>query len=399
MHRALFRYVGVVVLAGALLPAMALPVAAASPGPERQSVIVTFNDPRADSTALTARLSRQHGFQPTFIYTQALRGFAGSLPSAAVEALRRNPAIASVEADAMVRLAESPQTITDSGLWGLDRIDERQNPRDALYTYDATGTGVNAYVLDTGVLSTHVDLEGRVVDGYDSIDGSLPADDCHGHGTHVAGTVGGATYGVAKDVTLVAVRVLDCNGQGTWSGIIAGIDWVTGHRRTTGKPAVANMSISGPANTSVDNAVRNSISSGVSYAIAAGNGNFVGVAQDACKVSPARTTEAMTIAATDSSDRKASWSNYGKCVDWFAPGVGVKSAWNTGNTATNSISGTSMATPHTAGVAALYLQGNPTATPAQVRDAIYGSLTRGVVTSSKTVNNHLLCSRFSACSN
>jgi subtilisin family serine protease len=217
------------------------------------------------------------------------------------------------------------------------------------------------------------------------------ADDCNGHGTHVSGTVGGATYGIAKSVQLVGVRVLDCNGSGTWSGVIAGIDWVTGNHVA---PAVANMSLGGSANSSVDNAVRNMIASGVATAIAAGNGNFVGIAQDACKSTPARVAEAMTIGATDKNDRKASWSNYGNCVDWFAPGVGITSAWNTSNTATNTISGTSMATPHTTGVAALYLEANPSATPGQVRDALYANTTQHVVSSSKTANNNLLYTNY-----
>ena len=185
----------------------------------------------------------------------------------------------------------------------------------------------------------------------------------------------------------VAVRVLGCNGSGSTSGVIAGIDWVTSHHQS---PAVANMSLGGSASTALDNAVKNSITSGVAYAIAAGNGNFIGIAQDACKYSPARVAEAMTIGATDKTDRKASWSNYGNCVDWFAPGVSITSAWYTSTTATNTISGTSMATPHTTGVAALYLQTNPGASPQQVRDALYTNTTKGVVTSSKTTNNHLL---------
>lgn len=192
---------------------------------------------------------------------------------------------------------------------------------------------------------------------------------------------------VAKSVALVAVRVLDCGGSGSWSGVIAGMDWVTANHRS---PAVANMSLGGGASTSVDDAVRRMIASGVATAIAAGNGNRGGRQQDACNYSPARVAEAMTIGATDKTDTKTSWSNYGTCVDWFAPGSGITSAWYTSTTATNTISGTSMATPHTAGAAALYLSTNPSATPQQVRDALYANTTKGVVKSSSTTNNHLL---------
>jgi subtilisin family serine protease len=246
---------------------------------------------------------------------------------------------------------------------------------------------VTAYVIDTGIRLTHDEFGGRAVSGFDAVDGG-PADDCNGHGTHVAGTIGGSTYGVAKSVQLVAVRVLNCSGSGTWAGVIAGIDWVTGQH--TSGPAVANMSLGGGASTAVDTAVSNSIADGVTYAVAAGNGNVAGRAQDACKSSPARTPGALTIGAADKADKKASWSNYGNCVDWFAPGVSITSAWIGSDSATNTISGTSMATPHTAGVAALYLQGNPAASPAGVRTALYDNLTKGVVTSSKTANNHLL---------
>ncbi len=366
--------------------------AAAPAGGARESVIVVFRDRVANPAALAQQLGRQHGFAPRLVYQHALKGFATSLPSRAIDTLSRNPNVAWVEADGPV----SVNTDQAGATWGLDRIDEKARPLDGNYTYDSNGTGVTAYIIDTGIRISHSEFGVapaplRASYGYDAVDLSLPADDCHGHGTHVAGTTGGSTYGVAKGVSLVAVRVLDCNGSGTWSGIIAGIDWVTGDH-DPGEAAVANMSLGGGANSSVDTAVRNSIADGVSYAIAAGNGNFIGIAQDACRYSPARVAEAMTIGATDSTDKKASWSNYGNCVDWFAPGVSVKSAWKTSDTATNTISGTSMATPHTAGAAALYLQENPGVTPQQVRDGLYTRSTKSIVTSSKTANNHLLCS-------
>jgi subtilisin family serine protease len=220
---------------------------------------------------------------------------------------------------------------------------------------------VKAYVIDTGIRFSHTQFGGRAVTGYDAIDGGS-ADDCNGHGTHVAGTIGGSTYGVAKSVQLVGVRVLNCSGSGSTSGVIAGVDWVTGNH-AAGQAAVANMSLGGGASSALDSAVQRSINDGVSYAVAAGNGDFLGRQQNACNYSPARVAAAMTISATDSSDRKASWANYGSCVDWFAPGVSITSAWHSSITATRTISGTSMATPHTAGVAALYLQSNPSASP------------------------------------
>jgi subtilisin family serine protease len=280
-------------------------------------------------------------------------------------------------------------TATQTGAtWGIDRSDQRSLPLSTTFTYTRTGAGVKAYIIDTGIRFSHNQFGGRATSGYDAVDGGT-ADDCNGHGTHVAGTTGGSTYGVAKGVSLVAVRVLNCSGSGTTSGVIAGVNWVTGNH-PAGAPAVANMSLGGGASSSLDTAVRNSIADGVSYAVAAGNGDVLGNPQNACNFSPARVTEAMTISATNSSDAKASWANYGSCVDWFAPGVSITSAWWTSNTATNTISGTSMATPHTAGVAAQYLQGNPGASPATVRSALYNLTTKSIVRSSSTANNHLL---------
>jgi len=320
------------------------------------------------------------------VYTHALNGFAGKISDAARLGLLRDNRVVRVEADGIATIV----TTQSGATWGLDRVDQRALPLSASYSYSSTGAGVTAYIIDTGLRFAHNQFGGRAATGYDAVDGGS-ADDCNGHGTHVAGTVGGSTYGVAKGVALVGVRVLDCGGSGTWSGVIAGMDWVTANHKS---PAVANMSLGGGANSSVDDAVRRMISSGVATAIAAGNGNRGGRAQDACNYSPARVTQAMTIGATDKTDTKTSWSNYGNCVDWFAPGSGITSAWYTSNTATNTISGTSMATPHTAGVAALYLQGNPRASANAVRDALFNNATSSVVKNANTVNNKLLFSNY-----
>ena len=336
-----------------------------------------------------AAVAREHGVRPDFVYSHALTGFAGSISDAARQGLLRDNRVVRVEPDGIATIVTTEANAT----WGLDRLDQRALPLSTTYTYANTGAGVTAYIIDTGILRDHLEFGTRASYGYDAVDRDNVAADCNGHGTHVAGTVGGAVYGVAKGVNLVAVRVLDCGGSGTWSGVIAGIDWVTGNH-AQGTSAVANLSLGGGANSSVDAAVRNMIADGVATAIAAGNGNQGGKAQDACKYTPARVAEAMTIGATDQRDQKARWSNYGTCVDWFAPGVSITSAWYTGNSATNTISGTSMATPHTAGVAALYLQANSGQSPQQVRDALYAATTKGIVTSSSTGNNHLLFSNY-----
>lgn len=375
---ALAGVVGLALGAGAIAP-----VAGAAPPPTAGRHIVLLDDSVADPRGVAAEHARRHGAEVVHVYEHAVKGYAADFRGTGASDVARDGRVRLVERDGAVHVA----TTQDVPTWGLDRIDQRALPLSTDYKYTNTGANVTAYVIDTGIHVTHRDFGGRAVWGDDFIDGSKQ--DCNGHGTHVAGTIGGTTYGVAKAVTLVAVRVLGCDGSGSWAGVIAGIDWVTGNH-DGGEPAVANMSLGGGASRSVDTALRRSIADGVSYAVAAGNGNIAGKAQDACKSSPARVREAMTIGATDVTDKKASWSNYGNCVDWFAPGVGITSAWFDSLTSTKMISGTSMATPHTAGVAALYLQSDPDATPADVSGALYGATTKGKVASAKTLNNHLL---------
>ncbi|MCP2329623.1 subtilisin family serine protease [Hamadaea flava] len=342
------------------------------------SYIVVLRDSAATASAVPTKakgLVGRYGGTTGRVYTAALHGFEVNLTERAARRLAADPAVDYVQQNETVSLAET-QTPVPS--WGLDRIDQRALPLDNAYTYANTGAGVKAYIIDTGIRLTHADFGGRAISGIDTVDNDNDATDCHGHGTHVAGTVGGSSYGVGKGVTLVAVRVMSCTGGGTTAGIIAGIDWVTADH-TTG-PAVANISISGSTSKPMDAAITNSIADGVTYAVAAGN--LFG--SNACGYSPARVPNAITVGNTTPTDARAASSNIGKCLDIFAPGTDITSAGITSDTASSVKSGTSMASPHVAGAAALVLAAHPGFTPQQVGDYLVDSATQNVVSNAGT---------------
>ncbi|WP_030548660.1 S8 family peptidase [Streptomyces exfoliatus] len=363
------------------LPAVASPAAAegvienaGAEGTIAGSYIVTLDESAQAETAEGRAVASKFGAKIKRTYTSAINGYSVELSEAQARKLAADPAVKSVVQN---RVFTIDATQPSPPSWGLDRIDQKALPLNQSYTYpDTAGSGVTAYIIDTGVRISHTDFGGRAFNGFDAVDNDNVAQDGNGHGTHVAGTVAGTAYGVAKKAKIVGVRVLDNNGSGTTAGVVAGIDWVT---RNAVKPAVANMSLGGGVDSTLDAAVRNSIASGVTYAVAAGNSNA-----NASNYSPARVTEALTVGSTTSSDARSSFSNYGTVVDIFAPGSSITSAWNTGDSATNSISGTSMASPHVAGAAALYLGNNPTSTPAQVGTALVNAATPNVVTNPGT---------------
>jgi subtilisin family serine protease len=317
------------------------------------------------------------------VYGNLLTGFSIELSAPELEAMEKDPMVKYIEPDGYVHINNSQSNAT----WGLDRIDQRALPLNQTYNYTATGQGVKAFIIDTGVRTTHGEFGNRAQRGFDAFGGN--SEDCNGHGTHVAGTVGGSVYGVAKGVTLVGVRVLDCNGSGSWSGVIAGMDWVAAN---SSGPSVANMSLGGGGSAAIDDAVARMFDAGVPVIVAAGNGDFRGREANACNYSPARAPRAYTVGATTNTDTKTSWSNYGDCVDIFAPGASITAAWHTSNTDIRTISGTSMASPHVAGVAALYLQNNTGASPQAVYNFLSSTSTKNIVSNSRTSNNHLLYS-------
>ena len=357
----------------------------AGPGPEEGPIGQVAKDRYIVTLAASARpedVTRAHGLQPHVVYRHVLNGFAARIPPQAHAGLLRNPHVERIEADGAVVTSE---TVQEGATWGLDRIDQRGDTPDGRYAYDYTGSGVTVYIVDTGIRYSHQDFGGRAVPGFDVFGGD--GSDCHGHGTHVAGIAGSRTYGVAKDVRLVSVRVLGCSGPGTVSDAIAGLDWVVGQ---SARPAIVNMSLTASANASLDEAVRRAVQSGLVVVAAAGN-NYA----DACSYSPGRAPEVITTGAMDPNGGRSVFSNYGSCVDIFAPGRFITSTSSASDVGIVDMAGTSMAAPHVAGAAALVLEEMPGASPADVTATLLNRATRGAVAKSNTRNNDLLYTRAS----
>lgn len=369
-------------------------MSAAGPGPapviapDDTTYTATPTDPAVVATA--TNLTSLYGGMFSIVWSVAIKGFGLDATESEAIAMSQDSRVAFVVEDSAIAVGtpdtdpilmtpdpaagDNPQP---NASWGLDRIDQRNLPLDKFYKYNNDGAGVNVYVIDTGILTTHEEFQDRAYSVYDLFESEGGGVPCNGHGSHVAGIIGGRTFGVAQNVRLLSVRVLNCQGVGTWSDVIDGVNFVTWHHRQTaqqGSPAIANMSLGGLTNRAADAAVRNSIRAGVIYVVAAGNENV-----DAGTYSPAGVPEAITVGATDKNDFRAEFSNWGSAVDLFAPGVSIPSAWIGNNLMIATASGTSMASPHVAGVVALYLQTHRTASPAAVRSALVGNSTEGLI--------------------
>lgn len=354
---------------------------ASNPIPNRYVVVldpVAMRSQEETSEKSANRLAARYGGMVDRVYSKAIKGFAAEMTPKMAEAMSKDPDVLFIEEDSEVAIDATQMNAP----WGLDRVDQRNVPLNSAYNYVKTGAGVHVYVIDTGVRPTHVDFGGRASADYDSMYDGQNGVDCHGHGTHVAATIGGSNYGIAKNARIHGVRVLGCNGVGSVSSAVEGIDWVTANHIS---PAVVNMSMGAAASPLMDYAVQSSISEGITYVVAAGNADT-----DACQYSPARVPNAITVGASDQTDTRAYFSNYGSCVDMFAPGVQILSAWAFNDTASFTSNGTSMASPHVAGTVALYLEDHPNATPAQATASLLGAATSGPVSQTNGSPNVML---------
>ena len=350
-----------------------------------EKYIVRFSD-EDDVNSESAEIKKQGG-KVERVLNQAFKGVIGEFTSTQINEMKKNPKFLYAEKDGPVyttAYAAIPISVSPVASWGLDRINQRNLPLDSNYSFQYNGQGVKAYVIDTGINSAHSEFTGRILPGNSQIADGNGTNDCNGHGTHVAGTIGGSTYGVARGVSLVPVRVLDCIGSGTFSGVIAGIDWAIADH-ASGVPAVANLSLGGGYSLAVNDAIARLVADGVVVAVAAGNSNA-----NACNYSPSSAPNAITVGASERADNRAAYSNFGTCLDIFAPGSAIVSSWIGSTSATNSISGTSMASPHVAGAAALLLEKNPSFTPAQIQSQLISGATPNKVTSPGTGSANLL---------